>query len=135
MRTEVRQMDWALGQQYLGQLLYQNGIDDSGRDGRVAEHVLLDPRRVDDVSIQIDERFAIGEVERSVGMHLAPDEHVFGCERDLLVAFAHVGADGSHYLVLRKIDLRIQVRKTELAAAAASCGHLDDAKRSALVGE
>src|SRR6185369_7324848 len=135
MRAEIRKMNRALWQQDVRELFDQYRIDHRGRDSRVAEHVLLDPRRVDDVSVKIDKRFAIRKVERRVGVNLTPDEHVFGGERDLLVAFANIGAHGFHDLLFWKIDLRIQIRKTELAAATAAGGHLDHTKRRTLIGE
>ena len=83
-------MNRALRQQEIGELFDQQGIDDGGRDRAVTQHVLLDARRVHDVRIEIDEGFAIREVERRVRVNLSPDEHVFGGERDLLVAvFSH----------------------------------------------
>ena len=51
-------------------------------------------------------------------MHLAPDEHVLGGQRDLLVAVADVGADVGEDLVARQIDLRVEIRHAELAAPA-----------------
>jgi hypothetical protein len=135
MRAEIRQMDRALVEADVRDLPNHDRIDDRGRDGRVAEHVLLDARRVDDVPVEIDERLAVREVERRLRVHLAPDEHVFGRERDLLVAVAHVGANGRHDLVLGQIDLRVEIRHAELAAPAASRRHLDDAEGRALVGE
>src|SRR6185369_1065402 len=68
-------------------------------------------------------------------MYLTPDEHVFGCERDLFVAVSHVRAHRVHDLVFGKIDLWIQIGNTKLAAPAAACGHLDDAERGARVGK
>ena len=68
-------------------------------------------------------------------MHLSPDEHVFGGERDLLVAVADVGAHRFHDLVFGKIDLRVQIRHAKLATTPAAGGHLDYAKRRARVGK
>ena len=85
--------------------------------------------------VEVDERFAVREVERRVRVDLAPDEHVLGGQRDLLVAVADVGADGRHHLVLRHVDLRVEIGHAELAAPAAAGRHLDHAERRALVGE
>ena len=119
----------------LGELLDQDRVHDRRCDRRVAEHVLFDAGRLDDLRVKVEQRFAVREVERRVGVHLPPDEHVLGGQRDLLVAVAHVGADGIHDLVLRHVDLRVEIRQAELAAPAAPGGHLDDAERRALVGK
>ena len=66
-------------------------------------------------------------------MHLAPDEHVLRGQRDLLVALAHVRAHGGQDLVLGQIDLRVEIRHAELAAAPAAGRHLDHAEGRALV--
>src|SRR4030095_15957839 len=95
----------------------------------------LDSGRVDYVRIEFEKRFAIRKIERNVGVDLTPDEHVFGSQRYLLVAFAHVGANGFHDLILRKIDLRIQVGQAELAAATTAGGHLYNSERGSLIGE
>ena len=56
---------------------------------------------------KIDKGFAVRKIERRVGVHLSPDEHVFGSERDLLVTVSHVRAYRFHDLIFWKIDLRI----------------------------
>ncbi len=111
-----------------------SGIDDGRRDRRVAEDVMLDAGRVDDGGVEIQQRLAVREIERRVGVHLTPDEHVLGRQRNLVVAVAHVGVHARHDLFLRDVDLRIQVRKAELAAAPAAGRHLDDPEGRALVG-
>ena len=57
------------------------GSTTAGAIVAVAEHMLLDARRIDDVAVEIEQRFAIRKIERRVRMHLAPDEHVLGRER------------------------------------------------------
>ena len=57
----IRQVNRALVEQALGELLDQHRIDHGRRDRRVAEHVLLDARRVDHVAEEIEQRLAIGE--------------------------------------------------------------------------
>src|SRR6185503_4712082 len=91
--------------------------------------------RVHDVGIKIHQCFAVREIERRVSVDLAPDEHVFGRKRDLLVAVSDVRAYRVHDLVFWKIDLRIQIGHAKLAATSAASGHLDDAERRARVGK
>src|SRR6185369_544513 len=101
----------------------------------MAEYMMLDPGRVDDVGVEAEKRFTIRKVKRCFGVNLTPDEHVFGCERDQLIAFTNVRPDGFHDLIFWKIDLRIQVRQAELATSSAPGGHLDYAESGSLVGE
>src|SRR5262249_40019070 len=70
----------------------------------------------------------------NVGVYLSPDEHVFGGQADLFVAFAHVGAYGGHNLLFRKINLRVPIGDAEFAAAAAAGRHFDHAGSGAFVG-
>ena len=128
-------MDRTLRQQQIGELLDEQRIDNSGRDSAMAQHVLLDARRVHDVRIKIDEGLAVWKIKRRIGVDLTPDEHVFRREGDLLVAVAHVSAHRFHDSVFRQIDLRIQIRNAELAAAAAARGHFDDTERRSRVGK
>src|SRR4030095_5098117 len=100
-----------------------------------AQHVLLDAGRVDDIAIKIEERLAVWKIERRRRVDLSPDEHVFRGQRDLLVTVTYVGADVGEDLLARQIDLRVQVRDTELAAPATSRRHLDHAERGARVGK
>ena len=51
---------------------------------------------VADFGIKVYQRFPVGKKERSVGVHLAPDEHVLGGQRDQFVALPHVGTHGIH---------------------------------------
>ena len=69
------------------------------------------------------------------GVHLTPDEHVLGGERDQFVALLHVGTNRVHDPGFGHINLRIQIGNTELAPATAAGSHLDDAKRRPLVGK
>src|SRR3954451_5778589 len=96
---------------------------------------MLDARSVHDVGVEIDKRFAVGKVKWRISVHLTPDEHVFGRERDLLVSVANVGAHRLHDLLFWQVDLRIEIRKTKLTAPAAAGCHLDHAKRRARVGK
>jgi hypothetical protein len=97
--------------------------------------VLIHARCVDDIRVEVDKRFTIRKIERDVGVNLTPDEHVFRSQRDLLVAFAHVRANGLHDLFFRKIDLRVQVREAKLATAAAAGGHFYNAEGGSLIGK
>ena len=115
--------------------LDQDRIDHGRRDRRMAQNVLLHAGGVDDIPIQIEQRFPVGEIERRRRVDLPPDEHVLRRQRNLLVAFAHVCPHVREDLLARQIDLRIQIRHAELAAPAASRRHLDDAERCALVGK
>src|SRR5262245_34277627 len=107
-------MDRAPVEQYPGELTDQNRIDDGGCDGAVAEKNLLHARRARDLGIEIDERLAVRKEEWRVGVDLTPDEHVFGRERDLAVAMRHVRSYCRENALLRKIDLRVQIRRAEM---------------------
>ena len=124
----------AFGQKNFRQPLDQHRVHDERRHGGVAQHVLLDAGRFDDRRIQIQQRFAVGEEEGRAGLHLAPDEHVFGGERNLLVALRHVRAHAHHDFFFRHVNLRVEVGHAELAAAPAARGHLDHAESCPSVG-
>ena len=68
-------------------------------------------------------------------MHLSPDKHILGRQRDLLVALSDISKHGSHDLIFWQIDLRIEIWYAEFTAAAAAGGHLNNAKCRSRVGE
>ena len=61
-------MDRAFRQQDFRQLLDHHGVDDGRGHRGVAEHVLLDARRFDDVPIEADQDLTVREEERRVGL-------------------------------------------------------------------
>ena len=94
--------------------------------------MLLDAGRIDDLAVEVEQCLTIGEEEWRLSLHLTPNEHVFCCQRDLLVPLRNIGMDGGHDAFFGEVDLRIQVRQTELAAATTASGHLDHAERGAV---
>src|SRR6185369_10873980 len=128
-------MDRALWQQKPGQFFDQDRVDNRWRDGRMAKHMLLHAGRVYDITVEIDQSFAIGKIKWRVSVDLPPNEHVLCRQTDLFVPVTDVGANRIHYLVLWKIDLRIQIGNTEFASPAAAGRHLDHAEGRAGVRE
>ena len=101
----------------------------------MAEHMLLNARRIDDRTVQVEQGLAIREIERRVSMHLSPDEHILCRERNLLISLTNIRQYRTHDLVFRQIDLRIEIRHTEFAAASTPGCHLDNAKCRSGIGE
>src|SRR5215471_12853998 len=97
--------------------------------------MMFDTWRIDDVSIETNQCFPVRKIERRFGMHLAPNKHVLGRKRDLLISLSYVRSDRFHYLFLRQINLRIQIRQAELATPSAACGHLNNPECRSLVRE
>src|SRR5215831_15515491 len=100
MRAQVWEMNGTLGQQEIGQLLDQLRVDNRGRDGGVAEDMLLYTGGIDNFTIKVNQGLSIRKEERSIGLDLSPDKHVFSGERDLLIAFPDVGPDRRENLLL-----------------------------------
>src|SRR5262245_36325905 len=97
--------------------------------------MLLDTWGVYNISVEIQQSFAIREEEGSLSLHLTPDKHVLCCQRDLLISLRDIGANSRHDALLGEVDLRIEVRQTELTSASAARGHLDHAERGAMQRE
>ena len=129
-----RDVDGALGQKNFREFLDEKRVRDERRHGGVAQHVLLDAGRIYDRRVKVQERFAVGEEEWRSGPHLAPDEHVFGGQRNLFVALGDVRANSDHDLFFGHVNLRVQVGHAELAPSAAARGHFDHAESRAPVG-
>ena len=99
MRAQERQLDRALGSSMSDSFSISTGSTTDGAIVAWLSTCCSTPGVLTTSREQIEQRFAVGEIERRVGVHLAPDEHVFGRQRDLLVAVAHVGAHGGQDLV------------------------------------
>src|SRR6476661_5536357 len=97
-------------------LLYKYRVDDCRRDGRVAQHMLFDTGRIDDIAIQVEQSFAVRKIERRVRVYLTPDKHVLGRQTDLFVPVSDIRSDGVHDLVLWQVDLWIQIGNAKFAS-------------------
>src|SRR5262249_17854537 len=97
--------------------------------------MLLNTWRIYNASVKIQQSFAIREEERSLSLHLAPDEHVFSCQRNLLISLRDIGVNSRHDVFLGEVDLRVEVRQTELTPASATRGHLDYTEGGAMQRE
>ena len=86
--AERGQLDGTLVQHQVRQPLDQPGIHHRRGHRAMAQQVMLHPGSAEHPAEQIEKRLAVGEIERRVRVHLSPDEHVLGCERDLVVAVA-----------------------------------------------
>src|SRR4029078_1494598 len=128
-------MEWALVKQDFGELLDKKRINHSGCDGSVTQNVLFHSSCLYDVPIEIDESLPVRKKEWSFSLNLPPDEHIFCGERNLLIPLCDVGLHRSHDVLLRKINLGIEIGHAELTSTAATCGHFDHSESRSLVRE
>src|SRR5262245_64069239 len=95
--------------------------------------MLLDTWGVYNISVEIQQSFAIREEEGSLSLHLTPDKHVLCCQRDLLISLRDIGENSRNDALLGEVDLRIEVRQTALTSSSAARGHIDVTTRGGLM--